>query len=332
MKPPLAQRYVIGNWIAVTVAVLGVVIGTSLLWSVSDQLPERIVLHWNDGQPDITATLATVLTLAAVLTLGLPALVLLAGRRLAGSWRHTWSSGALFAAVAPAVMIYGTAWAQRHGPVEYPPPSSMIIGVGWSFIPASILKSWLRPPTARSVEAPLVPPVVRQAWVGRAATSWTARCSSIVGAALYAVFLAWLIDDWILLLLMGSVVVVTMVYVTRSRDVVVDYSGVGIRDSGSRPSPIRMAEIVGASVGDVSALKDFGGWGYRLSVTGVEGWIARSGEALVVHRWDKPDFVFTVDDADEAASVLNSLVSKLRAQTFVDLPHPYGDRTPSPAD
>ncbi len=60
MKPPLAQRYVIGNWIAVTVAVLGVVIGTSLLWSVSDQLPERIVLHWNDGQPDITATLATV--------------------------------------------------------------------------------------------------------------------------------------------------------------------------------------------------------------------------------------------------------------------------------
>ena len=71
---------------------------------------------------------------------------------------------------------------------------------------------------------------------------------------------------------------------------------------------------------------------HRSSVGGTEGWITRSGEALVVHRWDKPDFVFTVDDADEAASVLNSLVSKLRAQTFVDLPHPYGDRTPSPAD
>jgi hypothetical protein len=93
-----------------------------------------------------------------------------------------------------------------------------------------------------------------------------------------------------------------------------------------------MAEVVGASVRGVSALQEFGGWGYRLAVTGVEGWIVRNGEALVVHRWDKPDFVFTVDDAAEAAVVLNSFVSDLRAQTFVDLPHPYGDRMASPAD
>jgi hypothetical protein len=52
----------------------------------------------------------------------------------------------------------------------------------------------------------------------------------------------------------------------------------------------------------------------------------------VVHRHDKPDFVFTVDGADEAAAVLNTLVARLRAQTFLDLPHPYGDRMPTPSD
>jgi len=57
-------------------------------------------------------------------------------------------------------------------------------------------------------------------------------------------------------------------------------------------------------------MKDFGGWGHRLSVGGTEGWITRSGEALIVHRWDRPDFVFTVDDAAEAAAVLRGFLAR----------------------
>ena len=47
---------------------------------------------------------------------------------------------------------------------------------------------------------------------------------------------------------------------------------------------------------------------------GRQGWITRSGEALVVHRHDKPDFVFTVDRADEAAAVLNTLVARYQSR------------------
>jgi hypothetical protein len=120
---------------------------------------------------------------------------------------------------------------------------------------------------------------------------------------------------------------------TRRRQFAIDYSGAGLRGKyGGLPSPIHLSDIASAQVIAVSALRDFGGWGHVTAPDGRQGWITRSGEALVVHRHTKPDFVFTVDGADEAAPVLNTLVARLRAQTFVDLPHPYGDRMASPTD
>ncbi|MDC5696222.1 hypothetical protein OO014_03060 [Intrasporangium calvum] len=39
--------------------------------------------------------------------------------------------------------------------------------------------------------------------------------------------------------------------------------------------------------------------------------LTRAGEALVVHRVGAPDFLVTVERADEAAAVLNTLDSRV---------------------
>lgn len=80
----------------------------------------------------------------------------------------------------------------------------------------------------------------------------------------------------------------------RDKQVAVDYSGVGLRKRSATPSPVPMHEIRSASVQEISVPRDIGGWGDVTAPDGRQGWITRSGEALVVHRHDKPDFVFTL--------------------------------------
>jgi hypothetical protein len=311
--PSGSQRYLVGNWFAAGTSIVATLVGTVLLLSVRHQLPARVVLHWNDGEPDIRVSLSVVLMLTALLSIGLSTLILVLGRVAAGSWRHTWSSGALSAALAPALLLCGTTWAQRNGPVVAPPPAWMYIGPTYAFIAGNLLKSWLRPKsgssTTRDAVGEPVPQQVRRAWVGQARMPWSARIGSSLGVAVLTVLYAWLTDVWALSLCMGGVAVAIMVYLGRAREVAADYSGVGVRGGSGLPTPIQMAEIRAVSVRSVSALREFGGWGHRMAVDGTEGWITRSGEALVIHRWDKPDFVFTVDDASEAATLLNTFLT-----------------------
>ena len=213
-------------------------------------------------------------------------------------------------------MIYGTAWAQRHGPVEDPPPSWMIIGAGWSVhLRQPARGPGCAAPVASSVEhVDLVPPVVRRAWVGQATMSWAARldvgprfrpvgpASGLVGRRLgppaprWAPWRWWSWPTWAARARWSST--------TRAS---------ASRHAASRPAPIRMVEI------------RRGERAQRLGPARVR-WLGvpprrtapRAGSPAAARRSsciaDKPDFVFTVDDADEAAAVLNSLVSKLRAR------------------
>ncbi|MFD4373399.1 DUF1648 domain-containing protein [Streptomyces sp. NPDC058486] len=91
----------------------------------------------------------------------------------------------------------------------------------------------------------------------------------------------------------------------------VDRHGLTVR-STLVPRPrvhVPLADIAGADVRDVDALREFGGWGYRVRAhrTGV---ILRSGEALVVRRANGREFAATVPDARTAAALLNTLVER----------------------
>lgn len=55
----------------------------------------------------------------------------------------------------------------------------------------------------------------------------------------------------------------------------------------------------------------YGGWGYRLR-PGVRATITRGGEAVRLRRHDRPDLVYTVDDAATGAGLINAIVGARR--------------------
>ncbi|WP_338932321.1 hypothetical protein WEB32_26080 [Streptomyces netropsis] len=75
---------------------------------------------------------------------------------------------------------------------------------------------------------------------------------------------------------------------------------------------VPLARIEEATARDISALKDMGGWGYRVH-PGRSGLVLRSGEAIVARLTTGSEFVITVDDAATAAALLNALVARDRA-------------------
>jgi hypothetical protein len=76
---------------------------------------------------------------------------------------------------------------------------------------------------------------------------------------------------------------------------------------------IPLSDVKYAGVTTVDPFWQFGGWGYRLGTDGRVGFIVRKGEALEVTRGDGATWVITIDDAGEAAGLLNSLAERSRS-------------------
>ncbi|WFR71429.1 hypothetical protein P9209_20975 [Prescottella defluvii] len=94
--------------------------------------------------------------------------------------------------------------------------------------------------------------------------------------------------------------------------VVVDGRGLETRyvlTGGRRRIPLD--EIARADVVEIGLINRYGGIGYRVGPDGV-GLLTRPGAALRITRGDGSKFTVTVDGADQAAAVLNSLAARGR--------------------
>lgn len=90
----------------------------------------------------------------------------------------------------------------------------------------------------------------------------------------------------------------------------VDRAGVQVRLLGL-PWPVaraRLDQIASAEVVDLHP-REWGGWGYRITPHG-RAVIVRGGAGLVVHLDDGNHLAVSTDDADEAAALVNGLVSQ----------------------
>jgi hypothetical protein len=93
----------------------------------------------------------------------------------------------------------------------------------------------------------------------------------------------------------------------------VDRRGLTVRGPLGLPSyTVPLDEVAAVEVVRVSALGDYGGWGWRIGRRGAPGVVLRSGEALQVTRGDGRRFVVTVDGAAEAAALLAALTDRVR--------------------
>jgi hypothetical protein len=295
-----------------------VIVGTAVVLALRDRLPGRIVVRWDELEPAATMSLGGVLLLAAIAAIGGCLCYLGIGFAIHRSVRGPFAAHAAGTSVGLGTGMYTIVLVQTADQTSAP-SVGMMAGVWVGLAAGWTLARWMRPDPSHSPEPDSAPPATldvpvdaRLAWAGGMKMGWPPRLAGAVLPPVPAVaWLLWVGGANVMVAFFVLVVVTVRLRTTRQHELAVDYSGIGLRGAGSAaPSPIKMAEIRSAGVTTVSALRDFAGWGRQRRADGAEGWITRSGEALVVHRHGKPDFVYTVDRAGEAAAVLNTLVAR----------------------
>lgn len=309
-----AQRRATAAVTVLAVVLATIAVGTGLVLARRDHLPDPVATHWGldgaDGFSSLTASLWI-----AGLVVGLLG-ALFAGLALA---MHP-SNGPLLAGfgvgtvLGLGVLTYGSVLAQS-GLDDARDASSpgAVIGIGVVVgLAAGVV-------AGRLLRRPAPPAPARDGWVPPPEATWSgplrirplALVLLVAGPAVAAV-VAWIAEPWLVLL---PAVVLVALLATSTGTVRIDAEGLTVRSTlGVRLVRVPAERITGAEVTTVSPLRDFGGWGIRVSRDGSRGHITSAGPALRVHRHLEPDVVITVDDADTAAAVLARLVPPVDAE------------------
>ena len=108
----------------------------------------------------------------------------------------------------------------------------------------------------------------------------------------------------------GPAIAIVILLLSAHPRVVVDADGLHVTSAGFlRWLTVPLSEIAYADRSELHALRDFGGLGLRFR-TDERAFVTRSGEALRVVQRDGTRTYVSMDDAADAAAVLNGLVSR----------------------
>jgi len=295
------------------------VAGLLLTYAVRDRLPERLAVHWGtSGRPDRFASLTEAAVTASVMTALLPLVFVVIGAAWHPSARGPLAGFGGAVAVFLGGLLFGSLTSQRPGevaqafPVSWLLPTLLlaaVVGVGlwrWGRLRPPALDGTPRPVPVGAVRLD-VPDTTRVAWTGHAALPDVGIMLVVLLAVTPLLVVAVLGMPWLLLLAVG---IVALLVLTGSARVVVDAEGLRVTSLFLTWSRVPLDRVAEARTGTVSPLREFGGYGWRIGKDGTRGFVTRSGEALVVERIGEPPVVVTVDDAAEAAAVLNTLASR----------------------
>jgi hypothetical protein len=306
-----------------------VITAAALVWMLSflDELPETVVTHWGTGgvADGFTSREAAPWYALIGLVLGwvLGALVIHLARRDAVARRMGVGLAAGTAAFTSGTMAV-TLWLQR-GPDGTADISSVDIAITLSLVVAMVLgliAAWSIPGAEADVTTATgpVPADAPRVSLRSGTTSWSGKARPAWGIWVLLVLLplafvglAAFTRTYAFMLVTGGLTVVLVVAFSFFR-VQVGEEGLTIRGLLGMPTwRIPLSDVEYAGVTTVSPLRQFGGWGYRLGTDGRVGFIVRKGEALEVTRGDGAAWVITVDDAEGAAGLLNTLAERSRS-------------------
>ncbi|GHG23285.1 DUF1648 domain-containing protein [Streptomyces hydrogenans] len=293
---------------------LAAVTYVALLAVWSDRLPDPLATHFSyGGEADgFTGRAAfTAVGAALLLTLGAGWTVLVRRGALWGAWLTAGLTGTLLVLVVHDNL-------DAADPADVVSPLSHLAvaaAAGAALALAGHALSRLVPPEEHEGAGPAVHPDAPRLDLGAGELAgWSRATASAPLTALGLLFLAGgavavLLGPWPLLLIALAVAVPGLA-LARIR-VSVDRHGLTVR-STLTPRPrvhVPLDDITAADVRPVDALREFGGWGYRVRAHR-SGVVLRSGEALVVRRGNGREFAVTVPDARTAAALLNTLVER----------------------
>lgn len=308
----------------VLLGALTLVVGRS--W-ISD-LPDPVATHWGPrGVDGFTAAPAAVWMLAAITVgIGLVLGVLLWAasskvpplRRGAGGL--AWGMSGFI-----AFLGLGSLWVQRGlTDARLAPNVDLVIGLGLLVgLACAAVGAWAAGgPVPGAARATLPVPAAAPRLPIRATESvaWTGWAMSLpllllVGSSTLAglVVLALVGRSLVLAAVMALVLGSAMLTMGAFR-VVAGAGGLRVQSVARWPRfRVPLSEVAEARTVTVRPLAEFGGWGLRAGADGRFGVILRAGEALEVVKGDGTSFLVTVDGANEAAAVLNSLAERERA-------------------
>jgi hypothetical protein len=309
--------------VAAVPAIAGAVLVTALAVAWYGRLPDPVATHMNGaGEADGFTSRAAFAPVLAALTLLPGPLFGVLTARMAASQPGQRALAALGCGTAGFLTCLGVrlvganADAPDASSVTYP-PREILLAAGAFLLAAGA--GWLLAgrPAAAPADAAAPPPEAGRAPAADGETLvWTRYAGSraatvsavllVVAAVPVGLFAGWA----------GAVpLVVTAVVLapTGSVRATADASGFTV-SFGPLPRPrvhIPAARIERAGTRRVRALRDFGGWGYRV-VPGVSAVVLRSGEAVELRLAGGSSFVVTVDDAETAARVVNTLAARSR--------------------
>ncbi len=289
----------------------------------SPRLPDPVAVHWGaSGAPDgfgsATGLVVLPLVLVPLFSLGMWALGFYAGRDT--STRRLAAGTSTGLAVLMATITLGSLAIQLDLPDTADAPGvDGVMGIAFgAAVVAGGLVAALVPrtpplPTSAPVDASAprtsLAPAERAAWsrtVTSPAGAWVGGGSVLLVTALA---LALQIPA-LLVLAAGLGLLLGTNLVLRAT---VDDRGLVARSPLGWPSVrVPLDEVVAARAVQVDPFGDFGGWGYRIGTGGRVGFVLRKGEGIEVERTGGRVTVVTVDDAQQAAALLNTLADRAR--------------------
>ncbi|MER8035422.1 DUF1648 domain-containing protein [Streptomyces hydrogenans] len=279
----------------------------------SDRLPDPLATHFSyGGEADgFTGRAAfTAVGAALLLTLSAGWTVLVRRGALWGAWLTAGLTGTLL-----VLVVHDNLDAADPARVVSPLSHLAVAAAAGAVLAlAGHALSRLVPPEEHEGGPAVHPDAPRLDLGAGELAGWSRATASAPLTALGLLFLAGgavavLLGPWPLLLVALAVGVPGLA-LARIR-VSVDRHGLTVR-STLAPRPrvhVPLDDITAADVRSVDALREFGGWGYRVRAHR-SGVVLRSGEALVVRRGNGREFAVTVPDARTAAALLNTLVER----------------------
>ncbi len=308
--------------LALVVPIASIAMSTIVAWSWRTELPDPVATHWGaegvDGFSSLQSFLAGTTLMAAVLITLFWGAGLWFGR--SASTRQIFNATSTWVATLFAAIQLLTLNAQR-GLTDASQVGDVTGLIVLALISASIfgVVIVLITPGDEKNPASAGPPsdAARVPLNDSERAVWVARTSStpglLIGTASILVFLVLTVLNQQLWFLVIVVLLVLMLAAMSVWTVRVDTTGLTVRSLLGYPRTHQpITEIVRADVASVKALREFGGWGWRVGKDGRSAVVLRSGKALEVTRTGGRKFLVTVEQPAVAAALINTYADRNR--------------------
>jgi len=316
------RKLLIGVIVPIVIA-LG---GAALIAAALPDLPDPVAIHWGaSGEADGFGPAATnlVILLVFICAYSLFTVLITRGEGFSASQKVMLTT-APFLAVLLTAILAGSLWMQRGLTDATLAPSVLplllvgtVVGLGvaigsWFLLPSTSVRA------AEQSAAPSMQlgATQRAVWMRRSAPTGTAQVFIIGTLALVTtvtIVALVLAAPPLLTAVYGGFMVLIALVVAASvywRVQVTSQGFVARSALGIPRFAVPLADIDEATVITVNPVRDFGGWGLRWGGLGRFGIVTRAGEAIEIRRTNGKHLIVTVDDASQAAALLNALTTR----------------------